>query len=148
MDLDPKWLSTIGLSLAILGVLIIFIWGPPQPEHTTGVSLGLEDGTPIDKSGKTVAEYNREVIKRKKFHTVMSRFGLILIMVGFALQLWVLWLPTKQKSESSSSEIAEKVTNSQQTKESHTIEKRNISHNNGLDKDARKNRPRTCQPGR
>ena len=95
MDLDPKWLSNIGLSLAILGVFFIFKWGPPQPEHTAGVSLGLQDGTPIGKSGKTVAEYNREVIKRKKFYTVMSRFGLILIMVGFALQLWATWLPTK-----------------------------------------------------
>jgi len=25
----------------------------------------------------------------------MSRFGLILIMIGFALQLWAVWLPTK-----------------------------------------------------
>jgi len=96
---DPKILNTIGLILGILGVLIIFIWGPPQPEHSKGVSLGLEDATPIDKSGKTVVELNIEVKNRKKFFSRMSSLGLALIMVGFAFQLLATWMPgTKKKS--------------------------------------------------
>jgi hypothetical protein len=74
---------------------MVFIWGPPQPALTPGVSLGLENGTPIDGGGKTVADFNREVEKRRRTYTCMSRIGLIFIMVGFLLQLWAVWLPAK-----------------------------------------------------
>ena len=74
---------------------MVFVWGPPQPTLIPGVSLGLENGTPIDDSGKSVAAYNREVEKRRKTYTCMSRSGLILIMMGFGLQLWAVWLPPK-----------------------------------------------------
>ena len=36
-----KWLSTIGLILGIVGVVLIFIWGPPQPSFE-GDKLLLE----------------------------------------------------------------------------------------------------------
>jgi len=93
--MDPKIISTFGLILGIGGVLIVFIWGPPQPTLSTGVSLGLEKGTVIDDSGKTVADYDKEIERKRKTHTRWSRFGLILIMIGFALQLWAVWLPNK-----------------------------------------------------
>ncbi len=93
--MDPQILSTIGLIFSIIGVLMVFIWGPPQPTLTSGKSFGLENGTPIDNSGKTVADNNREVEKRRKTYTCMSRIGLILIMIGFGLQLWAVWLPAK-----------------------------------------------------
>ena len=93
--MDPRILSTIGLTFGIIGVLMVFVWGPPQPTLTPGVSLGLENGTPIDDSGKTVADYNRAVEKQRKTYTCMSRIGLILIMIGFGLQLWAVWLPAK-----------------------------------------------------
>lgn len=90
-----KIVNTVGLTLGIVGVVFIFIWGPPQPQLEPGVSLVLGDGTPIDKSGKTVAEYNKEVQNRRRVHDVMSRLGLIFIMVGFGFQLWGTWLPEK-----------------------------------------------------
>ena len=98
MEYNPEILNTIGLLLGIMGVLIIFIWGPPQPEHFTGIALGLEDGTPIDKSGKTVAEYNKDIKKRKRFYSRVSRIGLLLIMLGFAFQLMSIWIPEREKS--------------------------------------------------
>ena len=97
--MDPRILSTIGLIFSIIGVLILFIWGPPQPTLTPGVSLGLENGTSIDDTGKTVADYNRKIAERRQTHNRMSRFGLILIIIGFTLQLWAVWLPTKPSKE-------------------------------------------------
>jgi hypothetical protein len=91
--MNSRLLNTTGLVLGIIGVLFLFVWGPPQPSFETGVSVGLENATPLDSSGKTVADHNREVEAKRKFYTTMSRSGLCLIMVGFALQLWAVWLP-------------------------------------------------------
>jgi hypothetical protein len=85
-------LNTIGLALGMIGVIIIFIFGPPQPTLEHGVSMGLEDSTPIDPTGKTVAEYNQEVEKRRRKHSVMSKLGLALIFLGFGFQIWATWL--------------------------------------------------------
>ncbi len=76
-----KIINTVGLSLGIVGVVFIFIWEPPQPQLESGISLGLEDATQIDESGKTLAEYNKEVQNRRSIHEVMSRLGLIFISV-------------------------------------------------------------------
>jgi hypothetical protein len=72
-----KIVNTIGLVLGIVGVVFIFIWGPPQPQLEPGISIGLEDATPIDNTGKTVAENNKEVNNRRRIHEVMSQLGLI-----------------------------------------------------------------------
>jgi hypothetical protein len=86
-------LNTIGLILGIIGVSFIFKWGPPQPSFEAGVSLGVEDATPIGDTGKTVADHDREVAVQRRRYTRMSRIGLLLIMIGFALQLCALWIP-------------------------------------------------------
>jgi hypothetical protein len=96
--MNSRLLNTIGLALGIIGVLFLFVWGPPQPSFETGVPLGLEDATPLDGSGKTVAEHNRQIEAKRKFYTNMSRVGLCLILVGFALQLWAVWLPEPNPS--------------------------------------------------
>ena len=93
--MNPRFLNTLGLVLGIIGVIIIFVWGPPQPQLDTGVSIGIEDATPIDKTGKTVGEYNQEIIRRRNIHIFMSQLGLVLIMIGFAFQLWATWVPLK-----------------------------------------------------
>ena len=90
-----KTVKTIGLAFGIVGVVFIFIWGPPQPQLEPGVFLEVADGTPIDKSGKTVAKFNKEVQHRRRIHEVMSQLGLIFIIVGFGFQLWGTWLPDK-----------------------------------------------------
>jgi hypothetical protein len=84
-------LNSIGLGLGMVGVIILFIFGPPQPTLESGVSLGLEDATPIDSTGKTVAEYNRDVEKRRRNHSIISKIGLGLIFLGFAFQFWAIW---------------------------------------------------------
>jgi len=90
-DVTPQVLNTVGLSIGIIGVLFIFIWGPPQPNLESGISLGLEDNTPIDETGRTVADHNRETDARRKRNLVMSRVGLGLVLIGFACQIWATW---------------------------------------------------------
>lgn len=81
-------LNSVGLVLGMAGVVMLFFFGPPQPPLEPGISLGLEDATPIDENGKTVADYNKEVEKRRRKHLILSKIGLGLIFFGFALQLW------------------------------------------------------------
>ena len=83
-------LNSIGLGLGIVGVLIIFLFGPPQPSLEAGVSLGLEDNTVLP-GGRTVAEHNRDVLRRRQLYACMSKIGLSLILVGFGFQLWAVW---------------------------------------------------------
>jgi hypothetical protein len=96
-----------------MGVIVVFIWGPPQPELTTGVSIGLEDRTVIDLgTGRTVADHNKEVLGRKRLYSCMSRVGLILIMIGFGFQLWAVWAPLPRevhKTDANSTDTPEKL---------------------------------------
>jgi hypothetical protein len=89
----PRLLNTIGLVISIIGVVFLFFWGPPQPSFEPGVNIILEDATPISNSGETAADHRRHVEAQLKFYTTMSRVGLCLLMVGFALQLIALWFP-------------------------------------------------------
>jgi hypothetical protein len=73
------------------GVLMLFIWGPPQPTFEEGVPKTLELGTPLP-GGKTVGEHNEETRCKKVFYKRMSGIGLGLIGVGFAFQLWAVWV--------------------------------------------------------
>jgi hypothetical protein len=83
-------LNTIGLVLSMVGVVIIFKYGPPQPNLEEGVGLGLEDGTRLP-DGRTVAEHDRGVTALRGTHQRMSKVGLGLVFVGFAFQLWATW---------------------------------------------------------
>ena len=96
--MKPKIINTIGLTLGIVGVLFLFIWGPPQPEMETGVSIGLQDATVINESGKTVADHNQEVRQSRGTHEFMSRVGLLFVMIGFAVQLLAVWYPNAKES--------------------------------------------------
>ena len=60
-----KILNSTGLVLGMIGVVLIFIWGPPQPQLNGGVGLSLEDGTPLE-NGLTVAE-NNQIVKRRRY---------------------------------------------------------------------------------
>lgn len=74
----------------MIGVLLIFKYGPPQPNLETGVSIGLEEGTPLP-DGRIVAEHNRDVEQLRGRHLFWSKAGLILVFLGFAFQLWATW---------------------------------------------------------
>jgi len=84
-------LNTIGLLFNIGGVALLFRFGPPQPTFEEGVNLGLEGGTRL-KDGRTVDEYNADMRQVKRQHENLSRLALILIIIGFALQLSATWL--------------------------------------------------------
>jgi len=80
----------MGLFLGMLGVALIFVWGPPQPQLDEGVGRVLEDDTPLG-SGLTVAQYNRDVRKRRLRHKILSRIGLALVFIGFFFQFLAVW---------------------------------------------------------
>ena len=83
--MKSRTLNLIGLALGICGVFMLFKWGPPQPSFTKAGSLIAEDNTP-DATGKTVAEYDREIKSKEIKYSRISKLGLILIALGFTCQ--------------------------------------------------------------
>jgi hypothetical protein len=76
--LTPRWLNTVGLVLGMLGVVIVFIWGPPQPD--------------LDPHGKLLLNQEDEATQQLEGrYEIMSRVGLGLIGAGFAVQLVAVW---------------------------------------------------------
>lgn len=90
--MNAQILNSLGLILGLIGVLFIFIWGPPQPNLEEGIGMGLEDGTPIDSSGKTVKQHDEEIKAKRKKYNLMSRIGLTLVFIGFLFQLLANWI--------------------------------------------------------
>jgi len=78
-------LNQVGLVFGILGVVVIFVWGPPVPNLEEGISLGLEDETPLS-GGQTVPGHNKQVRRRRKKHRILSGLGLALLGLGFVCQ--------------------------------------------------------------
>jgi len=87
-----KWLNTVGLISGIIGVLVLFKWGPPQPSFDRGAALLLEDNTKLP-NGKTVAQNAADIASLEDRHKWISKIGLGLIGLGFAFQLWGVWVP-------------------------------------------------------
>jgi hypothetical protein len=70
----------------MVGVVIIFIWGPPQPTFDIEGTVLIIDGPRED----AIKAKQRQQRKR---HLICSRIGLGLIGVGFLLQLVATWVP-------------------------------------------------------
>ena len=85
-----RLLNSVGLVLGMLGVLLIFRFGPPMPDLEHGVGLGIDEGTRL-ADGRTVAEHNVDRLRLRKRHARISQVGLLLVFAGFALQLWATW---------------------------------------------------------
>ncbi len=79
-------LGIIGLSLDIIGVILILKWGLPMPDMEVGVELLLESATQLSNGGK-VSDVEAKQIRTRKIHKLMSIIGLSLILAGFVLQL-------------------------------------------------------------
>ena len=75
---SPEVVSTIGLTLDIVGVAIVFRYG--LPEEMPEPAVPTWGGTPA------------ETVRKKKLYPTFSRIGLGLIVVGFALQILAEWL--------------------------------------------------------
>lgn len=84
-------LTSLGIVLGMTGVVVIFIFGPPQPNLDEGVGLGLEDGTPLS-DGRTVADHNDDIKICSKQYALRSKIGLALVFAGFLLQLIGAWV--------------------------------------------------------
>jgi hypothetical protein len=80
--LTARWLNTIGLGLGVAGVVILFIWGPPQPTFDEEAYLLL--------TGPDV-QHVEDVRRLKHQYQIMSSFGLVLIGLGFGAQLMAVW---------------------------------------------------------
>jgi len=80
-----RWLNAIGLLLAMIGVVFIFIWAPPQPSFERGEAIGLEDNTVLS-NGKTVAQNDADKAAKEARYKRMSQIGLGLIFLGFLCQ--------------------------------------------------------------
>jgi hypothetical protein len=78
--LTARRLNTIGLLLGIAGVVIIFFWGPPQPNFDEWVSLSAEGSPEIELKVEDVRRLKRQ-------HEIMSSIGLGLIGLRFLAQL-------------------------------------------------------------
>ena len=83
--------GSLGLILNMAGVMLAFFFGYPQPAHEEGMALGLEDATPLPGGGRTVAQHNEEVRRRKSKYLLWSRVGLCLMFIGFLLQFVAIW---------------------------------------------------------
>lgn len=83
-------MGTIGLVMNIIGVVLLFFFGFPQPNFDEGVGLGLEDDTPLG-NGKTVKEQNDEACQKKKLYKKMAIAALVFLFFGFIFQLFGLW---------------------------------------------------------
>lgn len=79
-------LNSLGLILGMIGVAMIFVWGPPQPRMEEGVSIGLEDDNELT-GGMTVREHDERVRRTRSKHHNLSRSGLVFIGLGFVFQL-------------------------------------------------------------
>ncbi len=77
-------LSDWGLGLNIVGVVIVFFYGFPQPSLEEGITRGI--------SGPEVDEHNIRIRKLKKRYLCISRIALGLIILGFVFQLWAIFL--------------------------------------------------------
>ena len=73
--------NTIGLGLDILGVLIVFKFGWPQPDLSDTGYIVLEQ--PVSDDG---------LRKERKRHLRWSVFGLVSLVAGFGFQIVAVWI--------------------------------------------------------
>jgi len=89
-----KIINSIGLVFGIIGVIILFIWGPPQPNFNPGVYLSLETNTVL-ADGTSIQSIENDKNKLKEEHQTYSSIGLGLIGIGFLFQIVSIWYPRK-----------------------------------------------------
>ena len=76
-----QWLNSIGLVFGIAGVVLLFVWGPPQPTFEERVLLGVTPAT-VFKDVKKAADLIKDTNRKKFHHQLMSRIGLAFLFIG------------------------------------------------------------------
>lgn len=84
-------INTLGLCCDILGAVILFKYGFPQPDFNEDVGLALEDETELE-DGSTVRQYQVMAKAMKESYVSVSRAGRNLLLIGFVLQIIATWL--------------------------------------------------------
>ncbi len=81
-----KALAIVGLGLNMASVLLLFFFGFPQPHFEEEVGLAVEENT-VFEDGTSAKDMIRTAKRMKRLYKVMSSLALMLIFVGFALQM-------------------------------------------------------------
>ena len=88
--MTSELLNTIGLSSNIIGVILIFFFGLPQPSHNEGMSIGIGENTVL-ADGTRVKDIMASVRRRKAIYKCFACLALCLMLIGFVLQLLSIW---------------------------------------------------------
>ena len=79
-------INAIGLSLDIIGAILLFFYGPPQPElKEVKDTLDLVDQSEAEKK-------NIAIKQRRQRHIKFSSIAMVLIIIGFIFQLIALFV--------------------------------------------------------
>jgi hypothetical protein len=92
MTVTAHCLNAIGLFLGMAGVVVIFVWGPPQPSFEESVGVALDSNTVL-VDGTKISDLEKANKRLKRRHRILSRIGLGLVGVGFLFQFVALWVP-------------------------------------------------------
>ena len=84
-------LNSVGLVLGMIGVVMLFVWGPPQPSFPESVGIAVEPNTVLN-DGRKVADMIEADQREKRKYEVRSRVGLGLVGIGFMVQLVAVWI--------------------------------------------------------
>ncbi len=85
------WLNALGLASNMIGVGLAFKWGFPQPTFDSGFRR-LQNSTP-NSNETSIARERVAAAGLKITHQRLSVPGLILMFLGFGLQLIAVLLP-------------------------------------------------------
>jgi hypothetical protein len=75
----------------MIGVVLIFFWGPPQPAFDEYVAMAVEPGT-VFRDGTKASDVVDATKRWKRLHQIISGIGLALVFFGFGFQLLAVWV--------------------------------------------------------
>jgi hypothetical protein len=74
-----RCLNTVGLSLVIVGCLLLYCFGLPPSFNPRGESAILMEQT------------NYAEITKGKRYLILGRLGIVLVGIGSLIQIWATW---------------------------------------------------------
>jgi hypothetical protein len=81
-----RWLNPLGLIFGMIGVVMIFFWGWPQPSFEGDVL-----------TADTSAQQQAELKTSEEHYRFMSKLGLGLVFLGFGCQLIAALAPSDRR---------------------------------------------------
>lgn len=100
INICQKVLHISATLLNIIGIIILFNYGFPQPSFISDVYIAVEEETIIDKEKNTnLSEHRNKVLAEKVKYKYISWFALLLIIIGNLLNLFSWWCTENKKYE-------------------------------------------------